>query len=108
MAAADAATWFRRLDGAGVPCEISDTSFSRRVLDDPEMRERDWIVSREGQRNNGRMEMFGRLIEFSHTPTTILGPPDAPGQRTRQVLSELGYSDEKIEGLLRDKAVFAV
>lgn len=106
LAGDTAAAWFARLDAAGVPCEVSDTSFSRNVLDDPELRSREWIVSRDGQRNNGRMEMFGRLIEFSGTPTTILGPPDVPGQRTRVILNELGYSTDRIDALVESKAVF--
>jgi crotonobetainyl-CoA:carnitine CoA-transferase CaiB-like acyl-CoA transferase len=69
-----AAHWFAVLDGAGVPCEISSNEFSVSVLDDPELRERELIVSREGQLIHGRMEMFGRLIDFSDTRAEIGGP----------------------------------
>ena len=101
-----AAHWFAVLDGAGVPCEISSNEFSQSVLDDPELRERELIVSREGHLIHGRMEMFGRLIDFSDTRAEIGGPPAIPGQHSREVLQQFGYSDTQIDHLCAASVVF--
>ncbi|HUP73492.1 MAG TPA: CoA transferase [Acidimicrobiales bacterium] len=103
----DSATnWFAALDKAGVPCEISSNEFSHLVLDDAEMRERELIVSREGHVIHGRMEMFGRLIDFSDTRAEIGGPPAVPGQHSREVLRQFGYGDQQIDELCAASVVF--
>jgi crotonobetainyl-CoA:carnitine CoA-transferase CaiB-like acyl-CoA transferase len=98
--------WFKRLDEAGVPCEVSSIDFSEGFLDDPEMLRLGWAVSRPGQRIHGRMEMFGRVIGFSDTQAEIGGPPAVPGQHSREILSEFGYSDQDIDALCALDAVF--
>ncbi|MEO5840418.1 MAG: CoA transferase [Acidimicrobiales bacterium] len=98
--------WFALLDRAGVPCEISSNQFSQIVLDDPELRERELIVSREGHLVHGRMEMFGRLIEFSDTRAEVGGPPAIPGQHSREVLRQFGYSDAQIDQLCAASVLF--
>ncbi len=98
--------WFKRLDDAGVPCEVSSVEFAEGFLDDPDMTRLEWAVSRPGQRVHGRMDMFGRVIDFSDTRADIGGPPAVPGQHSREVLRQLGYSDERIDGLCAAEAVF--
>ena len=90
---------FKRLDEAGVPCEVSSIEFSEGFLDDPEMLRLGWAVSRPGQRIHGRMEMFGRVVGFSDTEAEIGGPPPVPGQHSREILNQFGYSDEDIDTL---------
>jgi crotonobetainyl-CoA:carnitine CoA-transferase CaiB-like acyl-CoA transferase len=102
----NAAHWFAVLDDAGVPCEISSNEFSQSVLDDPELRERELIVSRDGHLLHGRMEMFGRLIDFSDTRAEIGGPPAVPGQHSREVLRQFGYSDTQIDQLCAAAVLF--
>jgi crotonobetainyl-CoA:carnitine CoA-transferase CaiB-like acyl-CoA transferase len=105
--ATDTATnWFTLLDGAGVACEVSAQEFSQGVLDDPEMLARELIVSRDGQLIHGRMEMFGRLIDFSESRVAIGGPPAVPGQHTREILRQFGYADEQIDQLCAASVVF--
>lgn len=99
--------WFAVLDLAGVPCEVSSRTYSQRVFDDPELLERGWIVRTRGHPNVGDMDMAGIGIDFSETPSRAGGPPPLPGQHTRQVLRELGYSDDRIEELIAVKAVEA-
>ena len=101
-----AANWFAMLDGAGVACEVSAQEFSQAVLDDPEMRARELIVSRDGQLIHGRMEMFGRLIDFSDSRVAIGGPPAVPGQHTREILRQFGYDDAHIDELCAASVVF--
>jgi crotonobetainyl-CoA:carnitine CoA-transferase CaiB-like acyl-CoA transferase len=42
-------------------------------------------------------------VELSFTPPAITGPPPKPGEHTRTVLQEAGYSDAEIEQLIRNR-----
>ena len=98
--------WFKVLDDNGVPCEVSSLAFSQQVLDDPELLERDWVVHREGHPLHGRMDMMGRFIDFSDTEAPILGPPDVPGQHSREILAEFGFTQDQIDAMAAAKVVF--
>lgn len=93
-----AAEWFAALDGAGVPVEISDPEFGRKIHDDVDFRRRNWTV---GYRHElvGMFEQMGLAFDFSDTPAVIQRPPLVVGECTREVLREMGYSDEKIDEL---------
>ncbi len=97
--------WFTVLDGRGVPCEIADGGFSRRVHDDPEMQELGLVVKQEHPKL-GRFEHFGTTIDFSDTPTRVCGPPPLVGQHTREIMREYGYDDDEIDKLIAASAVF--
>jgi crotonobetainyl-CoA:carnitine CoA-transferase CaiB-like acyl-CoA transferase len=101
-----AANWFKVLDQAGVPCEVSSVEFSENFLDDPEMLRLEWAVQREGHPVHGRVDMVGRWVDFSGTPTVIAGPPPVPGQHSREILQRFGWSDERIDALVAANAVF--
>ena len=104
--AGDSATnWFAKLDAASVPCEVSAIDFGQGVFDDAEMIERELVVTRDGQLKHGKVEMFGRLLNFSDTTPDILGPPAEPGQHSREILREFGFDDDRIDKLVADSAV---
>lgn len=97
-----AAEWFAELDKAGVPVEVSDPGFGQRLHDMEEFRSRNWTV---GYRHElvGRFEQMGLAFDFSDTPAVVQRPPLVVGECTREVLREIGYSDEKIDQLHEDK-----
>ena len=99
-----AADWFALLDAAGVPCEISSDTFALGVFDDPELIERGWVTSYE-QRQVGKLEQLGLLVDFSDTPGRIAGPPMTVGDSSREILRELGISDARIDELVAAKVV---
>jgi crotonobetainyl-CoA:carnitine CoA-transferase CaiB-like acyl-CoA transferase len=101
----NARNWFTRLDAAGVPCEISDPHFSQQLFDDKELIDRKWVVRKEGNPNTGTIDMFGRLIDFSATPSEPGGPPPVLWQHGREILREIGYSDQDIDRLAANGAV---
>jgi crotonobetainyl-CoA:carnitine CoA-transferase CaiB-like acyl-CoA transferase len=95
--------WFEVLEEAGVPCEVADPDFVLGLFDDPEMIEKGWVTSyRQGL--VGQMDMFGLLFDLEDTPGVVQGPPLVPGQDSRQILQDLGYTDERI-GALFDTGV---
>jgi crotonobetainyl-CoA:carnitine CoA-transferase CaiB-like acyl-CoA transferase len=93
-----ATDWFAALDAAGVPVEISDPGFGQRIQDDADFRRRNWTV---GYRHElvGMFEQMGLAFDFSDTPAVVQRPPLVVGECTREVLRELGYSDDKIDEL---------
>ena len=98
--------WFAELDAAGVPCEVAVAKSRDDVFDDPYLLEAGYVVRREGHPVHGHVDMFGRLIDFSDTQTTVAGPPPVAGQHTRQVLVEvLGYDEQRIDELIAGGAL---
>jgi crotonobetainyl-CoA:carnitine CoA-transferase CaiB-like acyl-CoA transferase len=98
-----ATEWFRILDGRGVPCEISDPDYVLRLFSDPEA-ERKKLVASFTHRAVGKMKMAGLYFDLSETPGKIWGPPAWPGQNTKQILAEVGYTPDEIDKLLDSKA----
>lgn len=100
-----AQAWFSRLDDAGVPCEISSSTFSQTLFDDPELIARKWVSRCTGNPNIGTVDMFGIFIDFSDTPAAPGGAPPTLWQHTRPVLNEMGYSDNDIDRMAASGAV---
>src|SRR5580658_3266232 len=96
-----AAEWFAALDAPQVPCEICDPEFSRRLHDDAEFKKRGWVASYPHP-FVGRLDQIGLLFDFSDTPGRVQGPPLIVGQHSREILAELGYSQEQIAELVKD------
>ncbi|MBS0366894.1 MAG: CoA transferase [Proteobacteria bacterium] len=96
-----AAQWFAVLDAAQVPCEISDPQFSRRLHDDPVMKQRGWVASYPHPMV-GRIDQVGLLFDFSDTPGRVQGAPLVVGQHSRAILAELGYPPQEIDTLCQD------
>jgi crotonobetainyl-CoA:carnitine CoA-transferase CaiB-like acyl-CoA transferase len=98
-----AVEWFAALDGVKVPCEISDPDFVLRLFSDPVAEEKQLVASFTHP-VMGDMKMAGLYFDLSDTPGKIWGPPTWPGQNTRQILAEVGYSPDEIDKLLASGA----
>ncbi len=94
--------WFGALDRAGAPCEISEEGFGQGYgfFDDPDAIANGW-VARYRHYSMGMIEQFGTLFSLSDTPSTISGPPPVRGQQSREVLHEIGYSDNDVQAFAR-------
>ncbi len=99
-----ATEWSAAMDRAGVPCEVSDPNFALALHDDPEMIARQLVTTCRHQ-YVGKLDQIGLLFNFSETPGRIQGPPLIVGEQTDAILRELGYSDDEIVALEKDKAV---
>jgi crotonobetainyl-CoA:carnitine CoA-transferase CaiB-like acyl-CoA transferase len=104
LAGRPAAEWFAVLDAAGVPCEVADPDYVVRLFADPDAERRGLIASFR-HRMVGNMKLGGLSFELSDTPGVIKGGPLWPGQDTRVILSELGYTPEEITKLIESGAV---
>ena len=105
MATKTAQQWFELMDSAGIPCEISSSTFSQEMFDDQELIDKGWVVALEGNPVLGKIDMFGLGIDFSDTPGKVVHAPPVLWQHTAEVLGELGYSVEEIEALFEAGAV---
>jgi crotonobetainyl-CoA:carnitine CoA-transferase CaiB-like acyl-CoA transferase len=96
--------WFDVLDAAGVPCEVCDPEYVRRLFADPEA-ERQQLTASFQHRMVGAMKMGGLSFQLSGTPGVIKSGPLWPGQDTRKILAELGYSPDEVAKLIASGAV---
>ncbi|OBB17666.1 hypothetical protein A5761_09940 [Mycolicibacterium setense] len=100
-----AAEWSAEFDAAGVPAEVcADTGPG--VFDDQELSALGWTTHYDHP-HVGRLDMFGKIFDFSETPARIAGPPPMAGQHTRTILDEFGYSRDQIEDLIQRGAAYA-
>jgi crotonobetainyl-CoA:carnitine CoA-transferase CaiB-like acyl-CoA transferase len=101
-----AAEWFTILDGAGVPCEICDPTFGRGIHEDPEMIRRRLVTSCRHP-YVGRLDQVGLAFDLSETPAAVQRRPLIVGEYTVEIMKEIGYSDEEIAALAKERAVMA-
>jgi len=99
-----AANWFGKLDQAGVPVEVVDEEFSRKLHDNTEFRQRQWVVSYPHP-VVGKLDQIGLLFSLSDTPGVIQGRPLLVGEHTQEILAGMGYSEEQIKTLEEQMAI---
>jgi len=96
--------WRRRLDAAGVPCEIAvDTLDGETVLFDEENVTLG-LVAETHHRVHGRLRQVGQLVTFGDTPGRVRYASPVPGEHTREILRWLGYDDDTIASY-RDRGI---
>ena len=85
-----ALVWSRALDDAGVPNEVSvDVKGGDLALNDSDA-ERLGMVVEYLHPIMGRLKQFGELVNFSHTPARVFGPPPRVGEHTLEIHDWLG------------------
>ncbi|MFK7896831.1 MAG: CaiB/BaiF CoA transferase family protein [Myxococcota bacterium] len=110
FATAGADAWFAKLDAAGVPCEISAEDASRKLWAEQQMLDEEYI-SKYPHPMAGEMGQPGLAFQFSDTRTSVQGPPMLVGEHTRDILSDLGFSENEAqqffdEGAVGDQTVY--
>jgi crotonobetainyl-CoA:carnitine CoA-transferase CaiB-like acyl-CoA transferase len=94
-----------RLTDVGVSCvRAFDGSHSMFTISDPVMRETG-LTAEVDHPKFGPIIRHGLPAQFSDTPGR-LAPGCLIGQHTEVILTELGYTGEEIEALVRDQVVF--
>jgi len=99
-----AAEWVTILQQGNVPVALGQSAED--VLKDPHCLENDLFDDREDP-NFGLARLIGIGPRFSEMTGIIRRPAPILGQHTVEVLTEMGYADEKIVDLKAQKVVFA-
>ncbi len=94
--------WFDLLTKADVP--VGKVLGVEEVVSDPNVKHRKMIFDYDHPRF-GKMTQIGFPIKLSDTPWEFRMPAASLGEHTDEVLSELGYSDDDIEGLRQEGAI---
>jgi crotonobetainyl-CoA:carnitine CoA-transferase CaiB-like acyl-CoA transferase len=102
----DTDEWLRRLNDADIPCGRVNTLDE--ALSDPQVLATEMVV-RVDHTLGGQIKQTGNPIKISTTPPDVrkkfLSPPTL-GEHTNEVLSQLlGYSQEKIDWLRKEKVI---
>jgi crotonobetainyl-CoA:carnitine CoA-transferase CaiB-like acyl-CoA transferase len=94
--------WERRLKENDVPCSPVNTI--DKVVTQPQVQARDMIqeIELEGL---GMMSMAGLPIKMGESPGSIRLPPPRLGQHTAEILTEMGYAQERLKTLADQGAI---
>ena len=92
----------RRMEEAGAPCGIVRSLHD--AVKDPYFSERGMVVQ-VGDLQTGMFPVIGSPLHFSEAQSGPSGTAPLAGEHSRQVLSDLGYTDADIASLLASRAV---
>ncbi len=104
LAADTAAHWFAKLDKAGVPVEVVDAEFSRKLHDNAEFQKNQWVVSYPHP-VVGKLDQIGLLVSLSDTPGVIQGRPLLVGEHTKEILGGMGYTEDQVKTMEEQFAI---
>jgi crotonobetainyl-CoA:carnitine CoA-transferase CaiB-like acyl-CoA transferase len=101
--------WVGLLSELGVPATAvrEESWMNRDAFLDPEMLDSGRVCAFDHPVHGG-IRIIGDLIRLSHQSSARRGRAPLLGEHTRQVLSSLGYDDDRIESLVASAAVAAL
>tara|TARA_B100002052_G_scaffold297722_1_gene329138 strand:+ start:1824 stop:3110 length:1287 start_codon:yes stop_codon:yes gene_type:complete len=94
--------WMEVLDSAGVPC--GPVKFVSELMTDNQVIAND-IIREHEHPLVGKIKMIGPIVKMSETPLVPHDPSPTLGQNNDEILSALGYSEQKIKELRDSGAV---
>ncbi|MDW2796153.1 CoA transferase, partial [Clostridium boliviensis] len=95
-----AGAWMALLQKAGIPC--APIQSVDQVFSHPQVEAREMVVEMSHPTAE-RVKLVGSPLKLSRTPVTYRRHPPRAGEHTEEVLVELGYSQEEIQRLKRER-----
>jgi crotonobetainyl-CoA:carnitine CoA-transferase CaiB-like acyl-CoA transferase len=94
--------WLELLSQHGIPCGPINTM--QQLFDDPQVKAREMVVA-VNHPTAGSIPLVGSPLKLSRTPVEIKRHPPLAGEHSKEVMLELGYTEEKIEELQSKKII---
>jgi crotonobetainyl-CoA:carnitine CoA-transferase CaiB-like acyl-CoA transferase len=88
--------WLNRFEKAGLPA--GPIYNIKEVLEDQQTRAREMLIELP-HKTIGRIKAIGAPVKFSQTPCTVRRGAPVLGEHTAEILTEIGFTAEQIEGL---------
>jgi benzylsuccinate CoA-transferase BbsE subunit/naphthyl-2-methylsuccinate CoA transferase subunit len=85
---------------------ITPVSNGKDLLENPQLRDRNFWQTLRHDNLNGEVTYPGAPYEFNNLRWRLGRPAPHFGQHTREILTELGYSNEKIDTLSKEEVVY--
>lgn len=94
--------WMDLLKQAGIPC--APIQSIDQVFDHPQVWAREMVVEMPHPAAD-KVKLVGSPLKLSRTPVTYRRHPPLVGEHTEEILKELGYSEEEIRRLVRERVI---
>lgn len=85
---------------------ITPVSNGKDLLENPQLRDRNFWQTLRHDKLDGEVTFPGAPYEFNNLRWRLGNPAPHYGQHTREILTELGYSNEKIDTLSKEEVVY--
>ncbi|KNZ63202.1 hypothetical protein VP01_1173g2 [Puccinia sorghi] len=98
------AEWLEKLSKSGLPC--SRVNSIREAFAEPQTKARQMIQEIDcNHSNSGKIRLTGTPIKLSQSPLVIPSAPAALGEHSKEILTELGYTDDQVQQLAKDSVI---
>ena len=102
LARDDVANWVRRFAAVGVPCSPINTI--PEVIEEPQIKHREMVRDMDHP-TGSRLQQVVSPMRFRNAPLSFDRAPPTLGQHTAEVLRQLGYDDDDIQGLSENNVI---